>query len=109
MFVVHSCTTMIETCYDVYKVMYTLTINININQYLNFGYILDFVDSSGLRFTYTSKLRDQDIGTLEIGTVPGIAVPPKPDNFRVEAYCSSDCVNQACDDVMCYSEILFMS
>ncbi|XP_064622631.1 DBH-like monooxygenase protein 1 homolog [Lineus longissimus] len=54
-------------------------------------------DNSGLRFRYTSKLRQYDAGVLEIGhTVwwPPMLIPPKAKEFKVNTYCSSQCTKK---------------
>jgi len=52
------------------------------------------VDSSGIRITYTPTLRDNDVGMLQMGSVYGIFVPPKVEEFDVIAYCHSSCTEQ---------------
>ena len=53
-----------------------------------------WVDSSGFRITYTPTLRTYDVGTVAVGIVDGIVVPPRPDEFRVTSFCYSSCTNQ---------------
>jgi len=54
------------------------------------------VDSSGLRVTYTSNLREQDAGTIQVGTVDGLIVPPNPENFEYISICDTSCTEQVC-------------
>ncbi|KAF6023514.1 Tbh [Bugula neritina] len=53
-----------------------------------------WVDSSGLRVTYTSNLREKDAGTIQVGTVDGLIVPPKPENFEYISICHTSCTEQ---------------
>ncbi|KAF6023519.1 moxd1 [Bugula neritina] len=53
-----------------------------------------WVDSSGLRVTYTSNLREQDAGTVEVGAVDGLIVPPHPENFEYFSICHTSCTEQ---------------
>ncbi|KAF6023515.1 moxd1 [Bugula neritina] len=53
-----------------------------------------WVDSSGLRVTYTSSLRKQDAGTIQVGTVDGLIVPPNPENFEYFSICHASCTEQ---------------
>ena len=55
-----------------------------------------FQDSSGVRLTYTPTLREQDVGSIQVGMVQGVVVPPRVDKFKVEAYCDSTCTQQVC-------------
>lgn len=52
------------------------------------------VDGSGIRFHYTPTVRDIDAGTIQIGNINGIFVPPQIDDFNVVGYCHSTCTNQ---------------
>lgn len=51
-------------------------------------------DSSGLRLTMTPALRKYDVGTLDMGVIEGIFVPPRANIFNVTGYCHSTCTNQ---------------
>ena len=55
------------------------------------------VDSSGLRFTYTSQLREYDAGILLTGiNVNGILhlIPPNAESFLSYGDCSADCLEK---------------
>jgi len=56
-------------------------------------------DSSGLRFTYTNRLREYDAGILETGhDVSGFRhiIPPNDESFLSYGECSSQCLKQVC-------------
>ncbi|XP_066265502.1 DBH-like monooxygenase protein 1 homolog [Branchiostoma lanceolatum] len=52
-------------------------------------------DSSGIRMTYTPELRDNDVGTLEVGVIVNRyhAIPPHAVDFKSAAFCGSQCLN----------------
>eukprot|EP00058_Branchiostoma_floridae_P018836 XP_002604325.1 hypothetical protein BRAFLDRAFT_125270 [Branchiostoma floridae] len=52
-------------------------------------------DSSGIRMTYTPELRDNDVGTLEVGvTVTKFhAIPPRAVDFKSAGFCGTQCLN----------------
>lgn len=56
-------------------------------------FITDWVDSSGVSFYYTSKLRKYDAGTMELGLEYSdkMAIPPGQDAFRLDSYCVPEC------------------
>nr|XP_002124053.1 DBH-like monooxygenase protein 1 [Ciona intestinalis]XP_026690880.1 DBH-like monooxygenase protein 1 [Ciona intestinalis] len=59
------------------------------------------VDSSGLRITYTSRLRQFDTGILELGhTVSGIQhiIPPQAQSFLSYGTCTENCMSSSMDD-----------
>ncbi|XP_067947435.1 DBH-like monooxygenase protein 1 homolog [Watersipora subatra] len=62
--------------------------------YDNPGLLNTIVDSSGLRATYTSTIREQEAAVFRLGFQNGIAVPPTADKFKVMSYCNSECTNQ---------------
>lgn len=50
-------------------------------------------DSSGLRFSYTSYLREYDAGILNVGeaSLPFMVIPPKQESWLIESYCPKEC------------------
>lgn len=50
-------------------------------------------DSSGIRLHYTSTLRRNDAGILELGLVytPLMAIPPQETEFVLTGYCTDKC------------------
>nr|WAS27820.1 putative dopamine beta-hydroxylase-like protein [Patiria miniata] len=58
------------------------------------------VDSSGIRFRYTSSLRPHDAGILEVGATysPNLSVPPTSDGFYLTGYCTPDCTDKGIPD-----------
>ena len=68
-------------------------------KYAYFSYLVGTVDSSGLRFYYTDKVRKYDAGTFLLGHSlwwPPLTIPPKAKSFSVDAYCAKSCTNQVC-------------
>lgn len=53
------------------------------------------VDSSGIRFYVSSKLRDMDAGVIELGLeyTDKMAIPPKQDSFSLSGYCVAECTS----------------
>ena len=54
-------------------------------------------DSSGLRFTYTNRIRQYDAGIFEIGhAVGGVQhlIPPNAPSFLSHGECSAQCLRQ---------------
>lgn len=53
----------------------------------------DLVDSSGVRIHYTDRLRENDIGILEVGLeyTDKMAIPPGQEAFDLTGYCISEC------------------
>ncbi|CAH1243297.1 MOXD1 [Branchiostoma lanceolatum] len=52
-------------------------------------------DSSGIRLTYTPELRDNDLGTLEVGVLVNKyhVIPPHVQEFTSAGFCSTRCLN----------------
>eukprot|EP00058_Branchiostoma_floridae_P006570 XP_002592058.1 hypothetical protein BRAFLDRAFT_104768 [Branchiostoma floridae] len=52
-------------------------------------------DSSGIRLTYTPELRDNDLGTLEVGVLVNKyhVVPPRVPEFTSAGFCNPQCLN----------------
>ena len=50
-------------------------------------------DSSGVRFHYTSKLRDYDAGVLPVGesVTPYMVIPPQQKSWLTVGYCPKEC------------------
>ncbi|KAK3729734.1 hypothetical protein QZH41_011200, partial [Actinostola sp. cb2023] len=61
-------------------------------------------DNSGVRFYYTSKLRQYDAGSLTVGadSVTWMVIPPKQQEWIVSAYCKKECTQKWCSGVMVY-------
>jgi len=56
-------------------------------------FCLDRLDSTGIRFYLSDKLREHDLGYLTFGTPSSlwaIAIPPKVDQFIIDSYCPSN-------------------
>uniref|UniRef100_A0A914I147 FAD-binding PCMH-type domain-containing protein n=1 Tax=Globodera rostochiensis TaxID=31243 RepID=A0A914I147_GLORO len=53
-------------------------------------------DSSGLRITYTNKLRPNDAGIIELGLIYSDAnsIPPGQSKFPITALCPADCTQK---------------
>lgn len=57
----------------------------------------DVVDSSGLRFIYTSQLRQYDAGILETGVIVNgwqHLIPPNAESYLNYGECTSQCLEQ---------------
>ncbi|XP_074653681.1 DBH-like monooxygenase protein 1 [Tubulanus polymorphus] len=56
-------------------------------------------DTSGVRFTYTSKLRKYDVGVMTAGTDFGEplskVIPPRQEKFKYRGFCSRECLEMA--------------
>ena len=54
---------------------------------------VDYVDSSGIRFHYTSSLRKHDAAVLEIGLeyTPKMAIPPQQESYILSGHCIVEC------------------
>lgn len=50
-------------------------------------------DSSGVRFSYTSNLREYDAGIFAVGEAVGsfMIIPPKQESWLSVGYCSKEC------------------
>jgi len=61
--------------------------------YDNYENKAGIIDSSGLRFHYTSQLRKYQAAMLTVGlNVPGsLVIPPYQDNWITEGYCVEEC------------------
>ncbi|KAK3088535.1 hypothetical protein FSP39_020262 [Pinctada imbricata] len=64
--------------------------------YNNPGRRSDFIDSSGMRITYTPTLRPHDAGLLTAGMMvhPFQIIPPQIKDFRSTAFCTADCLRK---------------
>ncbi|XP_020618268.1 DBH-like monooxygenase protein 1 [Orbicella faveolata] len=53
-------------------------------------------DSSGVRFYYTSNLREYDAGIFAVGesVSPFMIIPPKQESWMTVGYCSKECYKQ---------------
>lgn len=54
------------------------------------------VDSSGLRITYTTTLREYDVGVIEVGNIVSpyeVFIPPNAESFLNVGYCPASCLN----------------
>ena len=53
----------------------------------------DWVDSSGVRLTYTKRLRPLDAGVMELGLeyTDKMAIPPEQKSFTLTGYCLPEC------------------
>ena len=56
------------------------------------------IDSSGLRFYYTKRLRKYDAGVLVVGAFVDdrLTIPPKETNWEINGFCSEDCTREVC-------------
>ena len=77
---------------------YMLVFAVHNSSFLSFlsSFHTDYVDSSGLRITYTPTLRKHDSGTLEIGAASTnyLIIPPHIKDFRSTGFCSAACMNK---------------
>lgn len=55
-----------------------------------------YVDNSGIRITYTDKLRPQDAGIIELGLIYSDAnsIPPQQLAFQLSGHCVTDCTSK---------------
>lgn len=53
----------------------------------------DVLDSSGVQIHYTDRLRQYDIGIIEVGLeyTDKMAIPPGQTGFDLKGYCISEC------------------
>lgn len=77
------------------KTLYRLEVHYN-----NQDNIAGRVDNSGLRFYYTSQLRQYDAAVLMTGlaVVPGYVIPPNTTNFHSYGVCDTSQVSQVISD-----------
>lgn len=56
-------------------------------------FFIDFIDSSGIRFYVSKKLKQMDAGVIELGLeyTDKMAIPPKQESFPLIGYCTSAC------------------
>ncbi|XP_055353897.1 dopamine beta-hydroxylase-like [Paramacrobiotus metropolitanus] len=54
------------------------------------------IDSSGIRFYYTTQLRPFDAGCIELGLeyTPKMAIPPRMDHFQLSGNCIAGCTEK---------------
>lgn len=60
-------------------------------------YRRDIIDNSGIRFTYTDKLRQHDIGVLTTGVVTSGEenfIPPRTESFTAVGHCTPFCLSK---------------
>ena len=59
-------------------------------------FVADILDSSGIRVRITSKLRQHDVGGLNLGQVVTNyqVIPPEEQSFISRGYCSAQCINK---------------
>ena len=57
---------------------------------------IGLVDSSGMRITYTSELREYDAGLLTTGVQigPKHMIPPHETDFVTTGFCKAVCIEQ---------------
>merc|ERR1712179_22218 len=65
--------------------------------YDNPGQKQGFVDSSGVRFFYTDKLRQYDAGVLQVGSSVSswMMIPPRQRTWKTTGYCRKQCTEEA--------------
>lgn len=53
------------------------------------------VDSSGLRFFYTTEEPEKRAGNLNLGHAvhPTMIIPPRTQNYTITSVCTADCTN----------------
>lgn len=53
----------------------------------------NFIDSSGVRFHITNRLRSMDAGVMELGLeyTDKMAIPPGQESFDLSGYCVTEC------------------
>lgn len=63
--------------------------------YNNPGMRSDYVDSSGMEFWVTNKLRPNDAGIIELGLEYSdkMAIPPKQEGFLLTGVCNRECTS----------------
>ncbi|XP_063420467.1 uncharacterized protein LOC134705676 [Mytilus trossulus] len=68
--------------------------------YNNPGAVTGLVDSSGMKFTYTSHLRQHDAGILTVGMYENKQqiIPPHYSDFKIQSVCSKECISKALTD-----------
>lgn len=66
---------------------------INIFSAFHTLHIIDFIDSSGIRFYVSTILKQMDAGVIELGLeyTDKMAIPPKQETFSLTGYCTSAC------------------
>ena len=64
--------------------------------YNNPGLVKGRKDSSGLRITYTPKLRQFDAGIIELGLIYSDAnsIPPRQSAWPITGFCPTDCTDK---------------
>ncbi|CAG2223452.1 unnamed protein product [Mytilus edulis] len=68
--------------------------------YNNPGAVAGLVDSSGMKFTYTSHLRQHDAGILTVGMYENKQqiIPPHYSDFKIQSVCTEECISKALTD-----------
>ncbi|CAK8671994.1 unnamed protein product [Clavelina lepadiformis] len=59
------------------------------------------LDTSGVKFTYTTKLRKYDAGISQIGNVfvgLELVIPPNTDSFKIYGQCHSSCIESVMNE-----------
>ncbi|XP_076824891.1 dopamine beta-hydroxylase-like [Clavelina lepadiformis] len=65
--------------------------------YNNQAHLEGVVDRSGIRFHYTTRLREHEVGVVENGLIytPNMVIPPGQSTFAWSGYCPSKCTSLA--------------
>ncbi|XP_074647533.1 DBH-like monooxygenase protein 1 [Tubulanus polymorphus] len=72
----------------------------------------DIVDDSGIEITYTSNLREQEAGTMFIGSSVSplaMVIPPRQEKFIARGMCSNSCLSKALNKYTSQKEIHIFS
>ena len=59
-------------------------------------FVAGILDSSGLRFHYTSQLREYQAGILTVGWLVSerMIIPPHQESWETQGYCVEDCTKE---------------
>ena len=70
--------------------------NPKLHSVANGCHLIDVVDASGLEFFYSNTEPVHEAGVLFIGynVLPSMIIPPKTDNYLIEAFCSGQCTEK---------------
>ena len=73
-------------------------------------HLIDVVDASGLEFFYSNTEPVHEAGILLMGynILPSMIIPPKTDNYLIEAFCSGRCTEKVRDISLLFTKAVYI-
>ena len=67
------------------------------------------MDASGLEFFYSNTEPVHEAGILGMGynILPSMIIPPKTDNYLIEAFCSGRCTEKVRQPTACHMQLVY--